>query len=89
MVYSKIEPAPSKSEIDALQRAFPDATVTISPQEILNELCSVSFGLQAHVNRLDILTALQKLVDEHSIIPPVGISVANNRASKSKFGSFS
>jgi len=79
--------APSKSEIDALQRAFPDATVTISPQEILNELCSVSFGLQAHVNRLDILTALQKLVDEHSIIPPVGISVANKRASKSKFGS--
>jgi len=86
MVYSKIEPAPSKAELDALQRVFPDAIVIISPQEILNQLCSVSFGLQNHVIRSDVLSALQILVDELSIVPPVGISVANNRASKSKFG---
>lgn len=86
MVYSKIEPAPSKAELDALQRVFPDAIVVISPQEILNQLCSVSFGLQNHVIRSDVLSALQILVDELSIVPPVGISVANNRASKSKFG---
>jgi len=85
MVYSKIDPAPNKLELDAIQRVFPNATIIISPQEVLNELCSVSFGLQSHVNRPDVLAALQKIMENQPIIPPVGISVANNRATKSKF----
>jgi len=85
MVYSKIDPAPNKLELDVIQKVFPNATIIISPQEVLNELCSVSFGLQSHVNRPDVLAALQKIMENQTIIPPVGISVANNRATKTKF----
>jgi len=87
LVYSKIDPAPTKAELDALQRVLPNAIIIISPQEILNQLCSVSFGLPSHVTRPELIGTLQKLIDNDSIIAPMGFSIATNRSSKSKFGS--
>jgi len=43
MVYSKIDPAPTKAELDALQRVLPNAIIIISPQEILNQLCALDY----------------------------------------------
>jgi len=50
-------------------------------------MASVSFGLPGTLTKEDIVMALQDELDQKKLPHPIGVSVATNKQTRSRFGS--